>query len=261
MDIKNKKIAVNADETSKAQQAKDCLVEKYNFITDMSRNDIELLIVLGGDGFMLHTLHNQLRHPIPVYGMNCGTVGFLMNNYSDDCLLERLNAASSTTIKPLEMKAIDSHGKTHRAIAINEVSLLRQTSQAAHVKITVDQNVQLECMVCDGVLVATDAGSTAYNFSVGGPIIPLGSKILALTPISPFRPRRWKGALLPNKAKITFDILDAHKRPVSSVADFNEFRNIVSVTIWEKRSKRLTLMFDPEHGLEERIIREQFVTQ
>lgn len=261
MSMKNKKIAVIADNTEKAKDALNDLVIKYNFITDLTCNDIELLIVLGGDGFMLHTLHNNLRQPIPVYGMNCGSVGFLMNDYSDEGLLERLNAASVTSIKPLEMKAKDCHGKIHRAIAINEVSLLRQTSQAAHIKITVDDHVQLETMVCDGVLVATDAGSTAYNFSVGGPIIPLGSKILALTPISPFRPRRWKGALLPNKAKITFDILDSHKRPVSSVADFNEVRNIVSVTVWEKRTKRLMLMFDPEHGLEERIIREQFIIQ
>ncbi len=218
----------------------------------------DVIVALGGDGLMLQTLHAHLDSAKPIYGMNRGSVGFLMNEYHEERLPERLAAAKLSIIHPLRMQAIDASGVCHEALAINEVSVFRQTYQAARLRIWVDGQVRLDELICDGALVATPAGSTAYNLSVGGPILPIKSPLLALTPISPFRPRRWRGALLPNEAKVRFDVLEAEKRPVSAVADHTEFRNVVSVDIEEERSIDLKLLFDPHHALDERILAEQF---
>ncbi len=243
-----------------ANNKKDQLLKKYNFI-DLDKNpnaDADLIITLGGDGLMLRILHKYENNPIPLYGMNCGTIGFLMNNYSDEDLYQTLNNAHTSNINPLRMDAITADHKTHRHIAINEVSLLRQTSQAAKIGIKIDSNSRLASLTADGILVATPAGSTAYNLSLQGPIIPFGSKMLALTPISPFRPRNWHGAILPSRYKIEFEILESEKRPVSATADSTEVRNVKEVRVSEDFSLTFTLLFDPKHSLEERIIREQF---
>jgi NAD+ kinase len=248
------------DANSKATDALAALERRYGFATSpKALAEAELIIALGGDGFMLHTLHRFLDKNVPIYGMNCGTVGFLMNSFNEEGLLERLDAAHKVILHPLQMSVVTHEGKEHTAIAFNEVSLFRETYQAAHLSIKVDEVTRVEDMMCDGVLVATPAGSTAYNFSAGGPIIPLHSEVLALTPISPFRPRRWKGALLPHKAKIRIDVLNANKRPVSAVADFHQFRQVDHITVKEKRDKSTVLLFDSGHSLEDRIIREQFV--
>jgi NAD+ kinase len=215
---------------------------------------------LGGDGFMLETLHRYLDRRVPVYGMHRGSVGFLMNAYSPDRLHERLAAARAYRMKPLEMVAEDSAGLSHRALAINEVSLLREGRQVAKIRISIDGVVRLEELMADGVLVATAIGSTAYNLSAHGPIIPLGAGVLALTPISAFRPRRWRGALLPHSAEVTFETLEAEKRPVSAVADYTEVRHVLRVTVHESRDVDLTMLFDPEHNLEERVLKEQFLS-
>ena len=208
---------------------------------------------------MLNVLH-EIRHlPRPIYGMNRGTVGFLMNTFSADDLLARVQAAELAVVHPLAMVATDSAGATHRAMAINEVSVFRETRQAAKIRISIDNRVRLEELVCDGVLVATPAGSTAYNLSAHGPILPLEAKILALTPISAFRPRRWRGALLPSTAQVRFDVLNPEKRPVSVVADNQEFRDVVQIEVRENGGTELHLLFDPEHNLEERILNEQFI--
>jgi len=221
--------------------------------------DADVLCALGGDGFMLQTLHRHGDLGRPVYGMKLGTVGFLMNQYGEDDLLARLDAAEPAVLRPLEMRAHTESGATVVSLAYNEVSLLRQTRQAAHIAIELSGQTRLDELICDGVMVATPAGSTAYNYSAGGPILPLGSGVVALTPIAPFRPRRWRGALLKADTETKFRVLDPYKRPVSATADSHEVRDVVEVAIRESRDRTVTLLFDPEHNLEERILSEQFV--
>ena len=224
---------------------------------DVGAAKADVVVALGGDGFMLQTLHNFLPVKKPIYGMNLGSVGFLMNEYHEEDLETRLAAAESALLHPLRMRAVGKRGVTE-ALAFNEVSLLRQTRQAAKIRILVDDKPRIAELICDGVLVSTPAGSTAYNLSAHGPIIPLSGQVLALTPISAFRPRRWRGAVLPHKAKVTFDILEAEKRPVSAVADNVEVRDVIQVDVAEDRSISLTLLFDAGHSLEERVLAEQF---
>ena len=239
-----------------AQAALAVMRERYQ---ETPEPEADTIVALGGDGFMLETLHRQLGSRRPIYGMNLGSVGFLMNEYRPDGLAERLVAAERAIIHPLRMRATTSDGTRRAAIAINEVSLLRQTRQAAKLKISIDGQVRMDELICDGVMVATPAGSTAYNLSAHGPILPIDSALLALTPISPFRPRRWRGALLPHKAQVRLDILEGAKRPVSAVADHVEVRDVVQVDIVEDRSISLTMMFDAGRNLNERIITEQFL--
>ena len=252
------KRALVASATKPARAAAKELRARYRWV---DVDEAELIVALGGDGFMLQTLHHQLdRTPAaPVFGMNLGTVGFLLNEWRAEGLDERLAAAKPFQVTPLTMTAETVAGKTVRLSAINEVSLLRQTRQTANLEITVDDRVVLAELACDGVLVATPAGSTAYNLSAHGPILPLGSAMLALTPISPFRPRRWRGAILPDKTRIEIRILDAAKRPVSAVADQREVRDVAQVSIAIDHSRDLTLLFDPEHALDDRITMEQFI--
>lgn len=253
------KIACVADRSEQSQNMLITLQKKYDLIVEEDDiGDADVIIALGGDGFMLHTLHYYLDHNIPVYGMNCGTVGFLMNQCKEEHLQEHLAKAEKSVLRPLEMQVRTLDDKEHLAIAINEVSLLRETYQAANIKVTIDGEVRIEELVCDGVLLATSAGSTAYNMSVAGPVIPLNAGILALTPISPFRPRRWGGALLQHDVEVIFEILNPAKRPVSAVADFHEIRDARTVMIRESREKSIDVLFDHDHLLEERIIREQF---
>ena len=222
-------------------------------------DEAEVIVALGGDGFMLRTLHRHLPTGLPVYGMKLGEVGFLMNRFREDELYHRLNEANVVELNPLSMTAVTEGGGESTALAINEVALLRQVNQAAHIRILVNDSVKVEDLVCDGVLVATAAGSSAYNLSVQGPILPLGTDALALTPISPFRPRRWRGAVLPSSARIRFEILDYYKRPVAATADAQEIRNVISVDVHEEKDITLKLMFDPDHSLEQRILDEQFL--
>lgn len=219
----------------------------------------DVIVALGGDGFMLETLHRYLEHSAPIFGMNRGSIGFLMNSYEEDGLLERLAKAEPIGLNPLRMTAVDSAGDSHEALAINEVSLLRETRFAAKLRILIDGVVRMEEMICDGVLVATPAGSTAYNVSAYGPILPLGAHVLALTPISVFRPRQWRGAILPHEVSVTIEVLTPELRPVSAVADYTEVRNVHRVEVREDHDVTLTLLFDPEHDLEERVIKEQFL--
>jgi NAD+ kinase len=221
--------------------------------------EAEVIVALGGDGFMLRTLHRVIETGLPVYGMKTGNVGFLMNRFEEDGLLDRLEAAEEVALHPLRMDVETESGISSSALAINEVSLLRQTNQAAHIRILVNGSVKVEELVCDGVLLSTAAGSTAYNLSAHGPILPLGTEALALTPISPFRPRRWNGAVLPGSAHVNFEVMDHHKRSVSATADAFEVRNVVRVSVFEERSVTLRLLFDPDHSLEERILNEQFL--
>ena len=221
--------------------------------------EAEVIVALGGDGFMLRTLHRVISRNLPVFGMKIGNVGFLMNRHSENDLVERLQNARLVSLNPLRMEVLTESGTGTSALAINEISLLRQTNQAAHIRILVNDLVKVEEMVCDGVLLATAAGSTAYNFSVRGPILPLGTDALALTPISPFRPRRWNGAILPSTARVRFEVLDHYKRSVSATADAYEVRDVVSVDAFEDKSIELKLLFDPAHSLEERILNEQFL--
>ena len=253
-------IACYADDSEKAQAALLELQQHYEFV-DITRKKAkaDVIVVLGGDGFMLQVLHKVMDRRIPVYGMNCGTVGFLLNNYGVDGLRERILTARLATLYPLCMFARTVSGKEVELVAINEVSLFRQTRQAAKIRVTVDHVVRIPEMVCDGALVSTPAGSTAYNFSAGGPILPLDANLIALTPLSPFRPRRWRGAMLAHNSSVTFEILDHQKRPVSAVADFTEVRDVISVAVSEQRRKGISLLFDAEHNLEERIINEQFI--
>lgn len=253
-------IACLADNSPKAQQAYEELQARYNFVDlRKKRGRPDVIVVLGGDGFMLQILHQYMHKNIPMYGMNCGTIGFLLNEYSPDNLIERIAKARLAVLHPLTMYARTVDGREKRALAINEVSLFRESRQAAKLRVTVDHVIRLEELICDGILVASPAGSTAYNFSVGGPIIPLSGNMIAMTPMGPFRPRRWRGAQLHHTASITFEVLEADKRPVSAVADFTEMRDVISVSIDEERAIRLSLLFDPEHSLEERIIKEQFI--
>ena len=250
------RIHFTASETDIAQKALKTLSERYG---NVPADQASVIVALGGDGFMLDTLHATRNLEVPIYGMNCGTVGFLMNEYSEHGLRERLAAAEETVINPLAMRATGIDGTVHEALAINEVALLRAGPQAAKLQISVDGKVRLKELVCDGALVATPAGSTAYNYSAHGPILPIGSDVLALTAMSAFRPRRWRGALLPKSALVRFDVLEADKRPVMADADSRSVRNVVSVDIWSKDDIRHHILFDPGHGLEERLIREQFV--
>jgi NAD+ kinase len=249
------RLAFVASDRPEAQAARARLAARYG---EVPENEAEVVIALGGDGFMLETLHRNLACDRPIYGMNQGSVGFLMNEYSEDGLLERIAAAERAMIHPLVMVAIDSGGLSHKALAINEVSLLRQTRQTAKLKLSIDRKVRLAELFCDGVLVSTPAGSTAYNLSAHGPIIPIDARVLALTPISAFRPRRWRGALLPHTAKVTIEVLEAEKRPVSAVADNFEVRDVVKVDISEDRGVRLYMLFDAGRSLEERVLAEQF---
>ncbi|NND44577.1 MAG: NAD kinase [Xanthomonadales bacterium] len=245
-----------ASPSAAAQKALEVMRDRYG---DCELDDAELIVALGGDGFMLRTLHRCIKADLPVYGMKIGNVGFLMNRYEDDDLLERLAAANSVSLNPLQMKVRGESGAEVKALAINEVSLFRQTNQAAHIRIAVNGLEKVPSLVCDGVLVSTAAGSTAYNLSAHGPILPLGTDALALTPISPFRPRRWNGAILPGSATVTFEVLDPYKRSVSATADAHEVRNVVSVEVHLDKTTALKLMFDPDHSLEERILNEQFL--
>lgn len=249
------KIAFVASSHPEAQKSLLTLKDRYAFV---SVEQADIIIALGGDGFMLHVLQSTLNRNVSVFGMNFGSVGFLMNNYSPQNLDERLKKAKTIQLHPLHMRVITMQNVSYEALAINEVSLLRQTYQAAKLRIFIDDIERLNEMVCDGVLIATPAGSTAYNLSAHGPIIPLSAKLLALTPISPFRPRRWRGALLPHTTKVRFEVLDPQKRPVSAVADSTEIRDAQWVEIYEDASKHFTLLFDENHGFEERVIQEQF---
>lgn len=249
------KIAFTASEIENAQKARNTLVARYG---DHCEETADVIVALGGDGFMLHTLHRTQSLPAPVYGMNRGTVGFLMNEYIEDDLVARLSSAEEEIINPLSMRATCVDGKVHEALAINEVSLLRAGPQAAKLRITVDEKIRLDELVCDGALVATPAGSTAYNYSAHGPILPIGSDVLALTAMSPFRPRRWRGAVLPKTVQVRFDVLEPQKRPVMADADSRSVKNVLSVEIQSEPSIKHRILFDPGHGLEERLIREQF---
>ena len=245
-----------AAQTSDAQQAKANLEKLYASHTP---EKADIIIVLGGDGFMLETLHRFYSLKKAVYGMNCGTIGFLMNAYGEHNLPDRLAHAYETVLHPLKMKATTIKGENTTAYAINEVALLRRTAQAAKIRIYIDEVMRLEALVCDGVMVATPAGSTAYNLSAHGPIIPVTANLLALTPVSAFRPRRWRGALLPATARIAFEILEADKRPVSATADDREACDVHKVEVFQDRSSSYRLLFDPDHNLEERILGEQFL--
>lgn len=249
------KIHFFSGRTEPAHNARAELVKLYG---DVSREDCDVIVALGGDGLMLRALHDSLQHGKPVFGMNRGSVGFLLNEYYTDNLPARLARAQTVTLNPLVMQATDLSGQTHRAHAVNEVSLLRETRQAAKLQVKIDDVTRLQELICDGVIVATPAGSTAYNLSAHGPIIPLSANLLALTPISAFRPRRWRGALLPQQSRLSITVLDAQNRPVSAVADFTEIRDIQSVAVWQDADSRMQLLFDPEMNLDERMLAEQF---
>lgn len=244
-----------ASETPHAAAARDALAARYG---DVGVDEADIVVVLGGDGFMLESMHRFMGRPCALYGMNRGTVGFLMNTYDEGGLGPRLARAVRVDLHPLRMDATGTDGAVTEALAVNEVSLLRQTRQAAKIRILIDGRVRAPELVCDGVLVSTAAGSTAYNLSAHGPIIPIGASVLALTPISAFRPRRWRGALLSATARVRFEVLEADKRPVSAVADHQETRDVATVDVREDRTRSVPLLFDPEHNLEERILNEQF---
>jgi NAD+ kinase len=252
-------IGLLASETEAARAAEKMLRKRYDWA---DAENAESLVAIGGDGFMLQTLHRMLEGGIarPVFGMNRGTVGFLMNEWRIDRLPERIAAAKAIRVAPLDMQATTVSGEVHRHAAINEVSLLRETRQTAKIEICVNGRVVMPELVCDGVLLATPAGSTAYNFSARGPILPLASKVLALTPIAAFRPRRWSGAILPDDVAVQFKVLEAKHRPVSAVADQFEVRDVCTVDVRLDKERSLTLLFDPEHALDERIAMEQFAT-
>jgi NAD+ kinase len=238
--------------------ALDCHERLVRLYGNASPNEADIVVALGGDGFMLETLHLVLGRDIPVYGMNCGSVGFLMNAFGEANLPLRLNTAQEAILHPLRMHAVTVTGAVEESLALNEVSLLRQLRQAAKIRISVDGRVRIPELICDGVLISTPAGSTAYNLSAHGPIVPLSANLLPLTPISAFRPRRWRGALLPSGAEVLFEVLEGEKRPVAAVADFTEVRDVASVAVSEDRSITTTILFDPDQGLSERIIAEQF---
>jgi len=249
------KIAFAASRAPVAQTARAALIGRYG---DVAMELADVIVALGGDGFMLQTLHDTQHLNTPVYGMNRGTIGFLMNAYGESDLVTRLEVAEEAGLNPLSMTTWDMDGNKHQALAINEVSLLRAGPQAAKLRISVDGRLRMEELVCDGALVATPAGSTAYNYSAHGPILPIGADVLALTAVAAFRPRRWRGALLPKMAKVRFDVLEVDKRPVMAEADSRSFRNAVAVEIQSEPSVVHRILFDPGHGLEERLISEQF---
>ena len=251
------RIAFLASTVETAQQARVSLAARYG---DHNPEDADVICPLGGDGFMLQTLHRHGGKGKPVFGMKLGTVGFLMNQHRPESLIERLHAAEAAVLRPLEMIAVTESGATVTSLAYNEVSLLRQTRQAAHLRVHLNGQVRLEELVCDGALVATPAGSTAYNVSAHGPILPLGSQVVALTPIAAFRPRRWRGAILRADTVVKLEVLDGYKRPVSATADSHEVRDVAEVTVRESKERTVTLLFDREHNLEERILNEQFLT-
>ena len=249
------RIAFLAAPTPLATESRARLVARYG---DCTPQRATLIVSLGGDGFMLETLHRLLGTDVPVYGMNCGSVGFLMNPFSEEELPDRLARAQEAVLRPLRMHAVTATGMVEEALALNEVSLLRQVRQTAKIRISIDGRVRLPELMCDGVLVCTPAGSTAYNLSAHGPIVPLSANLLPLTPISAFRPRRWRGALLPSTAEVLFEVLEPEKRPVAAVADSTEVRNVVSVAVCEDHKVAARVLFDPDQGLSERIIAEQF---
>jgi NAD+ kinase len=252
-------LAMVASVGGRAQEAARGLADAAKWVP---LGEADAVVVVGGDGFMLQTLHQMLDagRVIPAYGINLGTVGFLMNRYQDGKkLFERVNKSRGFAFSPLTMEALKLDGSSERAFAINEVSLLRETRQTAKIEVSVNDRVRISELACDGVLLATPAGSTAYNLSANGPILPIDSQLLALTPISPFRPRRWRGAILPDRSKVRFRVLEPDKRPVAAVADQREIREIAEVRLEIARDKELTLLFDPGHALDERIVGEQFI--
>jgi len=249
------KIAFVASIHREAEAARMELAKRYG---DTKPEQADVVVALGGDGQMLQTLHRFRYSGKPIYGMNRGSIAFLMNNFSLDRLTARIACAKRSVIPPLIMEAVDDQGKQHRAPAINEVSLLRQTHQAAKLRLSIDGKVRLPELICDGILVATPAGSTAYNYSAHGPILPLSATLLALTPLSPFRPRRWRGALLPDTARVEIAVLEAEKRPVSAVADHFEVRSVVAVRARMDKNSSMTMLFDPDRNMDERVLAEQF---
>jgi NAD+ kinase len=251
------RIACVASNSAAARAAKADLAARYDLVDP---DDCDILVALGGDGLLLHTIHEHLQLGRPVFGMNRGTVGFLMNQYRPDGLIERVGAATPITIHPLRMAATHTNGRRSHALAFNEVAVTRLSAHSANIRLSIDRVERMAKFVGDGLIVATAAGSTAYNLSAHGPIIPLGSNLLAVTPVSPFRPRRWKGALVPHTAEIVLENLDADKRPLAATADFHELSNVVAVTIREDPSTIVQLLFDADHSLEERIIAEQFLS-
>lgn len=255
MSATRKKLAFLASEKPEAAPVRDALVKKYG---NTPTADADVIVAIGGDGFMLEALRGGIDAQKPVYGVNCGTVGFLMNPQDIDGLADNIDAAESAVIHPLSMTATTVDGGIETAMAINEVSLFRQTRQSARIRILVNGQVRMDSLTCDGVLLSTPAGSTAYNLSAHGPILPINAQMLALTPISAFRPRRWRGALLPHEAVVSFEAINPEFRPVSAVADNFEVRNVVKVEAKEDRSVSMTLLFDRGHSLDERILREQF---
>ncbi|SDP09828.1 NAD+ kinase [Phyllobacterium sp. YR620] len=255
----NRKIETFAFVSSGTPDSDEAISELARIYGQTEARNADVIVALGGDGFMLATLQNYMNQGKMIYGMNRGSVGFLMNEYKEEGLKERIEAAQAETIRPLKMVTETADGETFTAFALNEVSLLRQSYQAAKIRISVDGQVRLEELICDGVMVATPAGSTAYNLSAQGPIIPLDARLLALTPVSAFRPRRWRGALLPNRVTVRFDILEPEKRPVNAVADHTEVKSVLSVTVEEALQMRATILFDKNHSWNERILKEQFL--
>lgn len=255
IDVSPGEIAFEAATTPVAQEAMTQLVARYG---NCQRDQAKVVVALGGDGAMLETIHRVLDLNLPVYGMNRGSVGFLMNPFSVDDLPGRLARAQEAVLHPLRMSAVTVTGTVVEALAFNEVSLLRQLRQASKIRITIDGRERLAELSCDGVLISTPAGSTAYNLSAHGPIVPLSANLLPLTPISSFRPRRWRGALLPSSAEVLFEVLESDKRPTAAVADFTEVRDVASVAVAEDRTVSVRVLFDPDQALSERIIREQF---
>ncbi len=249
------RIAFSASQRPEAQEALAALTKKYGQVDE---ERAEIIVAIGGDGAMLDTLRRRFEDRKPVYGLHRGTVGFLMNEFSADNLPERIDQAEQATIYPLRMKTVDTHGEVHRRLAINEVSLFRQSAQTARLRVLVDGHERMAHLACDGIMVATPAGSTAYNLSAHGPILPIGANLLALTPVSPHRPRRWRGALLRHDAEVRIECLDPGRRPIAAVADNQEVRNVETVDVREDRSRGLVMLFDPGHALDERILREQF---
>ncbi len=253
--VTTRRIAFVASKSADGQRFLAEMEQRYG---NCAVAEADVIVALGGDGFMLQTLHRHRQSGKPVFGMKAGTVGFLMNLYRREDLFERIEQARPSKLRPLLMTAVAESGNTSELLAFNEVSLLRQTKQAAKIRVYLNGRPKLDELVCDGVMLSTPAGSTAYNLSAAGPILPLGSEVLALTPIAAFRPRRWRGAILPSSTEVRFEILDHYKRPVSATADATEVRDVVEVAIRESSEHTVTLLFDPEHSLEERILNEQF---